>query len=66
MDYCKIIKEIGWGKNYVCDLDLDIVYGLYIWMLNGEVFDLEMGSILMVLCIKGEGEVEMLGFYEVM
>lgn len=39
---------------------------LYIYMFNGDVFDLEMGGILIVLCIKGEGEVEMCGFYDVM
>lgn len=66
MDYCKIIKEIGCGKNYVCDLDWDIVCGLYVYMFNGEVFDFELGGVLIVLCIKGEGEVEMFGFYEVM
>ncbi len=31
-------------------------------MLNGDVPDLEIGSILMALRIKGEGEAEMLGF----
>ncbi len=35
-------------------------------MLNGDVPDLEMGSILMALRIKGEGEAEMLCFYEAM
>ncbi|EBC4042999.1 DNA-binding protein YbiB, partial [Salmonella enterica] len=66
MDYRKIIKEIGRGKNHARDLDLDTARGLYTRMLNGEVPDLEMGSILMALRIKGEGEAEMLGFYEAM
>lgn len=66
MDYRKIIKEIGRGKNHARDLDLDTAHGLYTRMLNGEVPDLEMGSILMALRIKGEGEAEMLGFYEAM
>ncbi|EEI4361426.1 DNA-binding protein YbiB [Salmonella enterica] len=66
MDYRKIIKEIGRGKNHARDLDLDTARGLYTRMLNGDVPDLEMGSILMALRIKGEGEAEMLGFYEAM
>lgn len=64
MDYRKIIKEIGRGKNHA--RDLDTARGLYTRMLNGDVPDLEMGSILMALRIKGEGEAEMLGFYEAM
>lgn len=35
-------------------------------MLNGEVPDLELGGVLIALRIKGEGEAEMLGFYEAM
>lgn len=66
MDYRKIIKEIGRGKNHARDLDLDTARGLYTRMLNGDIPDLEMGSILMALRIKGEGEAEMLGFYEAM
>lgn len=66
MDYRKIIKEIGRGKNYARDLDRDIARGLYVYMFNGEVFDFELGGVLIALRIKGEGEVEMFGFYEVM
>lgn len=66
MDYRKIIKEIGRGKNHARDLEQDTARGLYTRMLNGDVPDLEMGGILMALRIKGEGEAEMLGFYEAM
>ncbi|MCO1130573.1 DNA-binding protein YbiB [Escherichia coli] len=68
MDYRKIIKEIGRGKNHARDLDRDTARGLYAHMLNGEVPDLELGGVLIALRIKGEGEgeAEMLGFYEAM
>ena len=42
MDYRKIIKEIGRGKNHARDLDRDTARGLYAHMLNGEVPDLEL------------------------
>lgn len=66
MDYRKIIKEVGRGKNHARDLDQDTARGLYTHMLKGEVPDLEMGGVLIALRIKGEGEAEMLGFYEAM
>lgn len=66
MDYRKVIKEIGRGKNHARDLDIDTARGLYAQMLNGDVPDLEMGGILIALRIKGEGEAEMRGFYEAM
>ena len=44
MDYRKIIKEIGRGKNHARDLDRDTARGLYAHMLNGEVPDLELVS----------------------
>ncbi|MFB5746414.1 DNA-binding protein YbiB [Cedecea sp. P7760] len=66
MDYRKIIKEIGRGKNHARDLDFDTARGLYSHMLKGEVPDLELGGVLIALRIKGEGEAEMLGFYEAM
>ncbi|RKQ39626.1 DNA-binding protein YbiB [Enterobacter sp. R1(2018)] len=66
MDYRKIIKEIGRGKNHARDLDFDTARGLYTHMLNGEVPELELGGVLIALRIKGEGEAEMLGFYEAM
>lgn len=64
MDYRTIIKEIGRGKNHARDLDLDTARELYTRMLNGDVPELEMGGILIALRIKGEGEAEMLGFYD--
>lgn len=66
MDYRKIIKEVGRGKNHARDLDVDTARALYTHMLNGEVPELEMGGILIALRIKGEGEAEMLGFYDAM
>lgn len=66
MDYRKIIKEVGRGKNHARDLDVDTARELYTRMLNGEVDDLEMGGILIALRIKGEGEAEMQGFYQAM
>ncbi|HDC4818762.1 DNA-binding protein YbiB [Enterobacter bugandensis] len=66
MDYRKIIKEVGRGKNHARDLDYETGRALYTRMLNGEVPDLEMGGILIALRIKGEGEAEMRGFYEAM
>ncbi|EMC1016971.1 DNA-binding protein YbiB [Enterobacter bugandensis] len=66
MDYRKIIKEVGRGKNHARDLDHENARALYTRMLNGEVPDLEMGGILIALRIKGEGEAEMRGFYEAM
>ncbi|MCX2867527.1 DNA-binding protein YbiB [Kluyvera cryocrescens] len=66
MDYRKIIKEIGRGKNHSRDLDRETARGLYARMLEGDVPDLEMGAILLSMRIKGEGEAEMLGFYEAM
>lgn len=64
MDYRKIIKEVGRGKNHARDLDQETARALYTRMLNGEVPDLELGGILIALRIKGEGEAEMRGFYE--
>ncbi|ENY5365503.1 DNA-binding protein YbiB [Raoultella ornithinolytica] len=66
MDYSKIIKEVGRGKNHARDLDVDTARALYSRMLDGEVAELELGGILIALRIKGEGEAEMKGFYEAM
>lgn len=66
MEYNKIIKEVGRGKNHARDLDLSTARELYRRMLAGEVADIELGAILIALRIKGEGEEEMLGFYEAM
>ncbi|VUT13026.1 Anthranilate phosphoribosyltransferase 2 [Klebsiella huaxiensis] len=66
MDYSKIIKEVGRGKNHARDLDVETSRALYSRMLNGEVPELELGGILIALRIKGEGEAEMKGFYEAM
>lgn len=66
MDYRKIIKEVGRGKNHARDLDQETARALYTHMLNGDVPELEMGGILIALRIKGEGEAEMRGFYDAM
>lgn len=66
MDYTRIIKEIGRGKNHARDLDRQTAFQLYQAMLAGEVPELELGGILIALRIKGEAEEEMLGFYQAM
>lgn len=66
MELNKIIKEVGRGKNHARDINFDTALALYGAMLDGEVPDLEMGSILIALRIKGEGEAEMRGFYQAM
>ena len=43
MDYRKIIKEVGRGKNHARDLDHETARALYTRMLNGEVPELELG-----------------------
>lgn len=66
MDYSKIIKEIGRGKNHARDLDQETALQLYQAMLAGEVPELALGGILIAMRIKGEAEAEMLGFYQAM
>jgi len=66
MEYTRIIKEVGRGKNHARDIDFDTARALYREMLAGEVPDLELGGLLIALRIKGEGEEEMLGFYQAM
>lgn len=63
LQYNKLIKEVGRGKNHARDLDEETAYQLYRAMLNDEVPDLEMGTLLIAMRIKGEGEGEMSGFY---
>ena len=63
LQYNKLIKEVGRGKNHARDLDEETAYQLYRAMLNDEVPDLELGTLLIALRIKGEGEAEMAGFY---
>lgn len=63
LQYNKLIKEVGRGKNHARDLDEESAYQLYRAMLNDEVPDLELGSLLIAMRIKGEGEAEMTGFY---
>lgn len=66
MDYSKIIKEIGRGKNHARDLDHPTAYALYKAMLAEQVPALELGGILIAFRIKGESEQEILGFYQAM
>lgn len=66
MDYSKIIKEIGRGKNHARDLDYPTAYALYKAMLAEQVPALELGGILIAFRIKGESEQEILGFYQAM
>lgn len=66
MDFTKIIKEVGRGKNHARDLDREQSLELYRLMLAGEVPDLQLGGLLIAFRIKGEAEQEMLGFYQAM
>lgn len=66
MDYSKIIKEVGRGKDHARDLNQETAFQLYSAMLAGTVPALELGGILIALRIKGEAEEEMLGFYQAM
>ncbi len=66
MDFTKIIKEVGRGKNHARDLDKQQALELYRLMLAGEVPDLQLGGLLIAFRIKGEAEQEMLGFYQAM
>lgn len=66
MDYTKLIKEVGRGKNHARDLDREQSLALYRDMLAGVVPDLQLGGLLIALRIKGESEEEMLGFYQAM
>ncbi len=45
MEYSKIIKEVGRGKNHARDLDEETARALYARMLDGEVPELELGNI---------------------
>ncbi|MGM3174284.1 DNA-binding protein YbiB [Dickeya lacustris] len=66
MDYTRIIKEVGRGKNHARDLSQDTAYQLYRQMLNERVPELELGGLLIAFRIKGESEAEMRGFYQAM
>lgn len=66
MGYQQIIKEVGRGKNHARDIDFDSARDFYRQVLAGDVPELELGAIIIALRIKGEGEQEMLGFYQAM
>ena len=66
MDYTRLIKEVGRGKNHARDLDREQSRALYRDMLAGEVPALQLGALLIAFRIKGEAEEEMLGFYQAM
>ena len=44
VDYRKIIKEVGRGKNHARDLDHETARALYTRMLDGEVPDLRWAA----------------------
>ncbi|XBS71030.1 DNA-binding protein YbiB [Acerihabitans sp. KWT182] len=66
MDFSKVIKEVGRGKNHARDLDRQTAFELYRAILADEVPELELGGLLLAFRIKGEAEAEMLGFYQAM
>ncbi|MEA8500785.1 ethanolamine utilization protein EutH, partial [Salmonella enterica subsp. enterica serovar Muenster] len=60
MDYRKIIKEIGRGKNHARDLDLDTARGLYTRMLGanpsmfaGTLLACDMGGFFLAKELAG-------------
>lgn len=58
----RFIKEIGRGKEGARSLSLADATELYAAMLDGRVYDLEMGGILLAMRIKGESIDEIAGF----
>ncbi|MDF7681336.1 DNA-binding protein YbiB [Enterobacteriaceae bacterium ESL0689] len=66
MDYGKIIKQMGRGRNQARPLDEQTAYALYSRILQGDVPDMELGAILIALRIKGEEVAELRGFYRAM
>ena len=62
MDYTRIIKEIGRGREGARDLSFADAKALYGAILDGQVPDLESGAIAIALRVKGESEIELLGF----
>ncbi|WJV55380.1 DNA-binding protein YbiB [Pectobacteriaceae bacterium CE90] len=66
MDFTKIIKEVGRGKQHARDIDQTTAYELYREMLNDQVPELVLGGLLIAFRIKGESDAEMRGFYQAM
>lgn len=62
MDYTKIIKEIGRGRDGARDLAFDEARALYVDLLEGRVPDLESGAIAIALRVKGESDAELSAF----
>jgi len=62
MDYPSLIKEIGRGAKGSRPLTRDQAEMLFGQILDGTVPDLELGSILIALRVKGETPEEMGGF----
>lgn len=62
MSLTRIIKEIGHGCRGAGDLTFEDARRLYGAMLDGGVPELELGSILTALRMKGESLPELLGF----
>ena len=61
MDLPRIIKEIGRGRN-AGDLSREDAEAVFRAVLGGQVTDLELGSILIALRVKGESLEELAGF----
>lgn len=62
MEYSSLIKEIGRGAKGSRPLTRDQAEMLFGLILDGKVPDLELGSILIALRVKGETPEEMEGF----
>ncbi|MXP56116.1 DNA-binding protein YbiB [Pantoea sp. Mhis] len=66
MELDKIIKNLGYRKIHVHDIDHDTAFLLYKLILDNKIPDLELGSILIALRLKGETIEEISGFYQAM
>ncbi|MBL8470841.1 MAG: DNA-binding protein YbiB [Rhodocyclaceae bacterium] len=62
MHYPPLIKEIGRGAKGARSLNETQAEAMFAAMLAGSVPDMELGAILLSMRIKGESDVEMLGF----
>lgn len=59
-----IIKEIGRGRNAARDLTRNDARALFAAMLANEVPDLQLGTVLIALRVKGESLEELAGFLD--
>ncbi|STR54995.1 Anthranilate phosphoribosyltransferase like protein [Klebsiella oxytoca] len=56
MDYSKIIKEVGRGKNHARDLDVETARALYSRMLNARCLSLSSAAFLSLCALKAKAK----------